>query len=80
MAGSWPSVNDVLLRYDCHIYFDASDPKDVESALALREELIRTFPDVQVFKMWYEPIGPHTLPMFEAEVDTAEKVGTPGVI
>lgn len=74
MAGSWPSIKNVLVRYDVHIYFDANDSEDVKSASTLQNDIKSAFPDVSIFPLVHKPIGPHLQAQFEAHVDTAEQV------
>ncbi|KAJ2955061.1 hypothetical protein NQZ79_g8877 [Umbelopsis isabellina] len=58
---SFPSPT---FSYDVHIYFNEKDPKDVESASQLREEIIEKFghlQDLRVYKLHEKPIGPHPI-------------------
>lgn len=64
-------VNSKLLpagfprEFDAHIYFES---KDLEKATQLRDKIKTHFKDETFFvgDMITEPIGPHSLPMFEA--------------
>ncbi|CAM0141295.1 unnamed protein product [Umbelopsis sp. WA50703] len=65
---SFPSPT---FSYDVHIYFNEKDPKDVESASQLREEIITKFghlQDLRVYKLHEKPIGPHPIGMFECDL------------
>ena len=60
-------------HYHAHVYFDASTRA---SAVSLREELLRAFAGrVRVHGLIDQAIGPHPLPMFEADV-RAEDIDT----
>ena len=39
----------------------------------MRYEMMSRFPDIRVFKMWNQPIGPHPISMFEADVSTPKQ-------
>ncbi len=56
--------------YHAHVYFDG---KSRQSAEIFRQGLIDTFPGrVRIHDLIDEPIGPHPLPMFEADVPASE--------
>ncbi|KAL1919031.1 uncharacterized protein VTP21DRAFT_2412 [Calcarisporiella thermophila] len=56
---------DPIFHYDVHVYFtDQTQPQ----AAKLRERLIKTFPRLRVFDLVPRPVGPHSLPMFEAHL------------
>lgn len=53
--------------YDAHIYFFQDNPASSASARELREEIIKEFPHLEVYKFWEKPIGPHpTVSLFKA--------------
>ncbi|KAI8611650.1 DOPA-like domain-containing protein [Chytriomyces sp. MP71] len=58
--------------WDFHIYFKL---EELETALALHQQVRETFPTLKLFKVWDKPIGPHTLPMFEVDVFTPAEFG-----
>ena len=39
----------------------------------MREKMIKLFPDINVYDMCDRPVGPHPIPMFEADVSTPEQ-------
>jgi aromatic ring-cleaving dioxygenase len=62
---------DFPRQFDAHIYFEL---KDFELAKAFREKAIEQFKGREVFigDLICEPIGPHTLPMFEINYPKSE--------
>eukprot|EP01083_Nonionella_stella_P277911 944950_1 len=50
--------------FDIHVYFNSNSRNE---AVRLRSDLINKFPDLPVFELIDQPIGPHSLPMFEAQ-------------
>jgi len=61
---------DPVKSYDSHIYFFQDNPASSDSARALREEIIKEFPHLEVYKFWEKPIGPHSTGMFEVDMRT----------
>lgn len=74
MEGDWPSVQNVLSRWDIHVYFDPNDPEDVKSVTELQEELKNAFPELPCYPLVHEAVGPHPQAMFESHMFTAEQV------
>jgi hypothetical protein len=52
-----------VVSWDAHVYFDGTDPLSVESALALRFDVLRDFPCLTVNRPYRSPIGPHPTSM-----------------
>ncbi|KAH7314486.1 hypothetical protein KP509_21G004800 [Ceratopteris richardii] len=66
-----PSKFEAPVRsYDVHVYFFHTDEENTKIAMELRDEIIRTFPDMIVYKLWTSPIGPHPVGMFEVDLKT----------
>jgi DOPA 4,5-dioxygenase len=61
--------------FDIHIYYNPTIPNQTESAKALYTKIQTRFPHLRVFKFWEQPIGPHSLPMFEVDLTTPEQFG-----
>ncbi len=46
-----------VTSFDVHVYFFQGSERSVQSAARLREEIIQTFPDFEVYKLHTTPIG-----------------------
>jgi hypothetical protein len=46
-----------VTSFDVHIYFFQGSERSVQSAARLREEILQTFPDFEVYKLHTTPIG-----------------------
>mmetsp|Transcript_14257 Transcript_14257/g.45996 ORF Transcript_14257/g.45996 Transcript_14257/m.45996 type:complete len:168 (-) Transcript_14257:1289-1792(-) len=57
--------------YDCHVYYRLDDGSRDE-ALALREAMRSAFPWMRFHRPFDRPIGPHPLPMWEADFASYE--------
>ena len=55
--------------FDCHVYYRLDDGSK-EEALALREAMKAAFPWMRFHRPFDRPIGPHPLPMWEADFAT----------
>lgn len=68
---------DFPREFDAHIYFEL---KDLEEATLLRDKIKEHFKDETFFvgDVFDEPIGPHPMPMFEANFP--EELFTPAVL
>lgn len=62
-----------IRSYDVHIYFWQTDAADTARARALREEIIKKFAELKVYKFWDQPIGPHPTGMFEVDLRTPDQ-------
>ncbi|MCO5570138.1 hypothetical protein L7F22_023855 [Adiantum nelumboides] len=56
--------------YDVHIYFFHTDEAHTKKAMQLRDDIITLFPQLNVYKLWDRPIGPHPVGMFEVDLKT----------
>ncbi|KAL6061863.1 DOPA 4,5-dioxygenase [Balamuthia mandrillaris] len=62
--------------YDVHVYFFANNAKSTEAALKLREEALQAFPHVRIFEPRMQPVGPHPVAMWEADLSNPLDFGT----
>jgi aromatic ring-cleaving dioxygenase len=46
-----------VTSFDVHIYFFQGNERSVQSAARLRDDIIQTFPDLDVYKLHTTPIG-----------------------
>ncbi|KAJ3308598.1 hypothetical protein HDU76_003875 [Blyttiomyces sp. JEL0837] len=58
--------------FDVHVYFTLDQ---LEFAEKLHDRARREFPELETFRLWKQPIGPHTLPMFEVDIRTPLQLG-----
>jgi aromatic ring-cleaving dioxygenase len=56
--------------YDVHVYYDT--PEQFQQALKLREEMKVVFPWMRFYNPKSTPIGPHPVPMWEADFGSYE--------
>ncbi|KAL3678224.1 hypothetical protein R1sor_021180 [Riccia sorocarpa] len=68
-----PKFASPIKSYDVHIYFFQTDEASRETARSLREECIEKFPDLNIYKFWEDPIGPHPTGMFEVDLKTPDQ-------
>ena|SRR3989338_8972230 len=61
--------------YDIHVYFDVNDEQSFESAKSLHAELRKKFPQMPIYNLVPQPIGPHPMPMFEAHLMNSLEFG-----
>ncbi|GAA5919324.1 hypothetical protein JCM6882_002776 [Rhodosporidiobolus microsporus] len=59
--------------FDFHIYY--SSPRQTEHARKLHERIRREFPELRVYRLWEQPVGPHPVPMFEVNTFTPAQFG-----
>lgn len=70
--------NDFFKSYDIHTYYNAADERSRSEALQLRLKLQSDFAaeiaahEINVYKMWDEPIGPHVIAMWECDFKSPE--------
>ncbi|KAI2513764.1 hypothetical protein MHU86_547 [Fragilaria crotonensis] len=62
--------------YDVHVYFETQE--QFEQALALRETMKSEFPWMRFYSPKTVPIGPHPLPMWEADFGSYDNRGKLG--
>ncbi|KAJ3014848.1 UNVERIFIED_CONTAM: hypothetical protein HDU68_000102 [Siphonaria sp. JEL0065] len=60
--------------FDVHIYFDLT-ADSISKVQVLHKTLQQEFPALCVFPLVGRPVGPHTKPMFQAVVVTAQEFG-----
>ncbi|PUU81867.1 DOPA-like domain-containing protein [Tuber borchii] len=61
--------------FDAHVYFYRNNPEQVQFAKELWERIRREFPELRIYKIFDEPVGPHTLAMFEVDILTPVHFG-----
>ncbi|KAL7411049.1 DOPA-like domain-containing protein [Mrakia frigida] len=61
--------------FDFHIYFFQNNSKDLQYAKELHERIRREFPELRVYRVFENPMGPHTTGSFEVNVFTPAQLG-----
>ncbi|KAH0541699.1 hypothetical protein FGG08_003862 [Glutinoglossum americanum] len=64
-----------LPGFDIHIYFNPDDQEQTKFAQELWERIRREFPELRIYRLWYEPCGPHATGMFEVNLFTPAQFG-----
>lgn len=54
--------------FHVHVYFDPTKEESVREAMAMRNEAIKSFPNITVNKAYREAVGPHPEAMWELEL------------
>ncbi|KAG8832671.1 hypothetical protein FRC17_000890 [Serendipita sp. 399] len=62
--------------FDFHIYYLPNNANEKKYAQELHERIRREFPEMRIYKFWDRPVGPHPIPMFEANTFTPIETGT----
>lgn len=62
-------ITEILRAFHAHVYYERETRA---SAIALREELLRSIPGLQVYPPIDRPVGPHPTPMFEIDFNGAQ--------
>ncbi|KAF2457610.1 DOPA-like domain-containing protein [Lineolata rhizophorae] len=70
-----PITNGVRGGFDIHVYFLHTDPEDVKFAHELWERIRREFPELRIYQIWDNPVGPHMVGMFEVNLFNPEQFG-----
>ncbi|KAK5012491.1 DOPA-like domain-containing protein [Cryomyces antarcticus] len=70
-----PISNGERGGFDIHVYFMQNDEQQVTFAKELWERIRREFPELRIYKVWDQPIGPHPIGMFEVNLFTPEQFG-----
>ncbi|KAF5094974.1 hypothetical protein DV451_004845 [Geotrichum candidum] len=78
--GKEESFNEELKikSYDIHTYYFQSNENSVKEATALRDKLAKDFAkdvenkDLNIYKLWDRPIGPHPYAMWECDFNKPE--------
>ncbi|KAF8723383.1 hypothetical protein AX14_009364 [Amanita brunnescens Koide BX004] len=58
--------------FDFHVYYTLDQ---LEYARNLHQRIKREFPEVFVYRVWEQPVGPHPTPMFEIQTVTPHQTG-----
>ncbi|SPJ72646.1 uncharacterized protein FTOL_02375 [Fusarium torulosum] len=61
--------------FDVHIYYLQTNEQQTKYAKELWERIRREFPELRIYKLWSEPIGPHPIAMFEVNIFTPAQFG-----
>jgi len=61
--------------FDIHIYFFQKNPEQLKFARELWERIRREFPELRIYRLWEEPLGPHPIAMFEVNLFTPAQFG-----
>ncbi|KAI9875245.1 MAG: hypothetical protein M1830_008714 [Pleopsidium flavum] len=70
-----PISNDRRGGFDVHIYYFQGNKEQKTFANALWERISREFPELRVYRVWDQPIGPHVVAMFEVNIFTPAQFG-----
>ncbi|KAF2687702.1 hypothetical protein K458DRAFT_168921 [Lentithecium fluviatile CBS 122367] len=70
-----PITNGRRGGFDVHIYFLQSSAEETKFAQELWERIRREFPELRIYKVWDQPIGPHITGMFEVNIFNPEQFG-----
>ncbi|KAJ7533787.1 hypothetical protein O6H91_13G064900 [Diphasiastrum complanatum] len=62
-----------IRSYDVHIYFFETDETHTALARALQAEIKEKFQELEVYKFWAHPIGPHPIGNFEIDLKSPEE-------
>ncbi|MCJ1452230.1 hypothetical protein MMC28_002572 [Mycoblastus sanguinarius] len=61
--------------FDIHIYFYQKNEFQKTFAHALWTRIRHEFPELRIYRIWDEPLGPHPIAMFEVNVFTPTQFG-----
>ncbi|KAM0284358.1 hypothetical protein ACHAO9_009283 [Fusarium lateritium] len=61
--------------FDVHIYYLQTNKEQTKYAKELWERIRREFPELRIYKLWSQPIGPHPIAMFEVNIFTPAQFG-----
>ncbi|KAI9741595.1 MAG: hypothetical protein M1818_004402 [Claussenomyces sp. TS43310] len=61
--------------FDVHIYYFQQNDTQLKFARELWERVRREFPELQIYRFWEKPIGPHPVAMFEVNLFTPAQFG-----
>ncbi|KAJ7670057.1 DOPA-like domain-containing protein [Mycena polygramma] len=70
-----PPINQQTNGFDFHIYYRPSSAMETKYARELHERIRREFPELKIYKLWDEPMGPHPTAMFEIGTSTPHETG-----
>ncbi|SMY25471.1 unnamed protein product [Zymoseptoria tritici ST99CH_1A5] len=70
-----PLAKDDRGAFDAHIYFLHTDERETSFAKALHERVRREFPELRVYPLHQQPVGPHPVGMFEVNLFTPQQFG-----
>ncbi|KAJ7513116.1 DOPA-like domain-containing protein [Mycena galericulata] len=61
--------------FDFQVYYRPSSAMESQYARELHERIRREFPELRIYKLWDEPMGPHPTAMFEIGTFTPHETG-----
>lgn len=61
--------------FDVHIYYLHTSADQSKYAKELYQRIRREFPELQIYRFWDKPVGPHPLAMFEVNLFTPAQFG-----
>jgi len=70
-----PLDNGIRGAFDIHIYYFHKNAKQLQFAKELWQRIRLEFPELRIYRVWEEPIGPHPLAMFEVNLHTPAQFG-----
>ncbi|OQO04028.1 hypothetical protein B0A48_10671 [Cryoendolithus antarcticus] len=70
-----PISNDTRGGFDIHIYYVSSVLSELQFARELHTRIRREFPELRIYRMFDEPVGPHPVGMFEVNVFDPKQFG-----
>lgn len=70
-----PISNGTRGGFDIHIYYQHTNPSEMDFATKLHERIRREFPELRIYRLFDGPVGPHPVAMFEVNLFTPEQFG-----
>ncbi|KAL8996587.1 MAG: hypothetical protein Q9169_003926 [Polycauliona sp. 2 TL-2023] len=70
-----PIANGGTASFDVHIYFHGDSDHEVKAMRSLRQAIQVQYPEVVLYSIHDQAIGPHPLPMFEVDLFTPAQFG-----
>ncbi|KAH8808482.1 DOPA-like domain-containing protein [Xylogone sp. PMI_703] len=64
-----------IILTDVHIYFYQKNANQLQFAKELWQRIRREFPELRIYKIFEEPVGPHPVGMFEVNIFTPAQFG-----
>jgi len=71
-AATTQMKNNEIFGYDLHVYFFGNNNASKVSAEGLMKQAQSLWPNLTT-KIFYTPVGPHTMPMFEIDIPTSAR-------
>ncbi|KAL8728860.1 MAG: hypothetical protein Q9166_005100 [cf. Caloplaca sp. 2 TL-2023] len=61
--------------FDVHVYFHKDNENELTFVRAIRRAIKADFPELPVYDIRYQPVGPHPISMFQVNVGTPAEFG-----